>query len=58
VGIFYGSSITYILFEEPLAASGTATCNYIYSGNKIRVLPDYKIFISVNASCDYYFTIE
>ena len=58
VGIFYGSSLTYILYNEPLAAQGTATCNYVYSGDKIRVLPDYRIFVSVNASCDFYFTIQ
>ena len=57
VGVFLGSTIVYVLFEEPLAASGTATCNFIYNGKPIRMLPNYKIFVLVTGSCDYYFTI-
>lgn len=57
VGIFYGSTITYILYQEPLAAAGSVTCNYVYLGEKIRVSPNYQILITVTGSCDYYFTI-
>lgn len=54
VGVFFGSSITYILFDEDVA-EGEA---YIYLGNPIRILPEYKIFISVSGgTADYYFTI-
>jgi hypothetical protein len=58
IGIVYGSTITYILYNEPLAAAGTATCNYIYLGEKIGIAPNRSIFISVSGSCDYYLTIE
>lgn len=57
VGIFYGSAIVYILYNEPLAAAGSAGCNYVYLGEKIRVLPGYQIFVNVSGTCDFYFTI-
>jgi hypothetical protein len=56
VGIFYGSAITYVLYNEPLG--GSDPNNYVYLGNRIRVLPDYQIFVSVSGTADYYFTIE
>lgn len=53
VGIFFGSAITYLLFEEAV----NANTSFIYTGKPIRVLPNYKIFISTNAQIDFYFTI-
>lgn len=53
IGIFLGSSITYILFNKSLAAGET----YVYPGERIRVLPEHQIFVSVSGSADYYFTI-
>jgi hypothetical protein len=53
VGIFYGSGITYILYNEALGAGET----FIYTGDKIRVLPNYLIYVEASGSADYYFTI-
>ncbi len=58
VGIFSGSTITYILYNEPLAAAGTVTCNYIYLGKPIIVPIGYQIIVSASASCDFYFSIK
>lgn len=54
IGIVYGSTITYLYFEKTINANDVST----YSGNIIRVLPNYHIFISTNVEIDYYFTIE
>lgn len=53
VGVVYGSSITYILYDEDIA-DGAA---YVYPGNKIRILPNYSIYVEVSGNADYYFTI-
>jgi hypothetical protein len=53
VGIFLGSTITYILFNKSINTGDS----YIYSGEPIRVLKSNQIFISVSGSTDYYFTI-
>jgi hypothetical protein len=53
VGIFYGSTIVYILYDKAINSGDS----YIYSGEPIRVLPNYKIFVSFSGSMDYYFTI-
>ena len=56
VGIFFGSSITYILYDEPLGGSDPA--NYVYLGGRITIPTGYAIFVSASAACDYYFTIK
>jgi len=56
VGIFFGSAITYILFNEPLG--GSDPLNYVYLGGRITVPTGYAIFISVSGACDYYFTVK
>ena len=56
VGIFYGSSITYIIYNEPLGGSDPE--NYVYLGGRITVPTGYAISVSVSAICDFYFTIK
>lgn len=56
VGIFYGSTITYLLKNESLAGSDPVT--YVYIGNPIKVLPGYQIVVTASGACDYYFSIE
>ena len=56
VGIFYGSSIAYILYN--LSLGGTDANNYVYQGGNITIPSGYSIFISSSASIDFYFTIK
>lgn len=54
VAIFFGSAITYILFEEDIADGE----NYIYLGGPIRIVKGYQLLVSASGSCDYYFSIK
>lgn len=54
IGIFYGSSITYILYNKSIATADS----YIYSGEPIIFPTGYQIYINVSGSTDYYFSIE
>jgi hypothetical protein len=54
VGIFYGSSITYILYNEAIGAGET----YVYLGGVVNIQSGYAVFVSVSGSADYYFTIK
>lgn len=56
VGIFYGSSISYILYNEPLGGSDPQ--NYVYLGGRITIPKGYSIYVGVSGACDYYFTIK
>jgi hypothetical protein len=53
VGIFLGSTITYVLYNKSIGTGDS----YIYVGEIVKILPNYSIFISVSGSADYYFTI-
>lgn len=57
VGLVYGSSITYLLYNEPLGG-GTDPNNYVYLGGRITIPVNYSIFVSVSGTCDYYFTVK
>lgn len=54
VGLVYGSAITYILYDEALSSGET----FIYPGERIRLRPNYRIFVEVSGSADFYFTLE
>lgn len=54
VALFYGSTITHILYDYSIPAGES----YVYLGERIRVLPLYQIFVSVSGATDYYFTIQ
>lgn len=56
VGIFYGSSVTYILYNEPLG--GSDPNNYVYLGERITIPTNHAIVVSCSGACDYYFTIK
>ncbi len=54
VGIFYGSSIAYILYQKQVVTKDS----YIYLGEEILVPANYQIYIAVSGSTDYYFTLK
>jgi hypothetical protein len=54
VGIFYGSTIVYILYNKSVATADS----YIYTGNPITIPVNYNIYVNVSGSTDYYFSIE
>lgn len=56
VGIVYGSTFD-ILYNNTLAASGSADCGYVYTGREILLPALNRLFIAVSGSCDFYFTI-
>lgn len=54
VGIFYGSSITYILYSKTVLNNDV----YVYDGGDIIVPSNHQIYVNVSGSCDYYFSIK
>lgn len=54
VGVVYGSTIVYWLYNEPLNSGE----NYVWLGDEILIESGYAIFVSASASCDYYFSTE
>ena len=54
IGIFYGSTITYIIYNKSIATADS----YIYTGNEITIPKNYQIFINVSGSTDYYISIQ
>lgn len=54
VGIFYGSSITYILYNKSIATADS----YIYLGEPIIFPAGYQVYINVSGSTDYYFSLD
>lgn len=56
VGLLYGSTF-YIIYQHPLAASGSSGSEYVYSGNPVLLPVGYQIFVSVSGSADYLFTL-
>lgn len=54
IGIFYGSSITYILYNTSLPTAES----YIYSGEPIILPSNHQIYINVSGSTDYYISLN
>jgi hypothetical protein len=55
IGVVQGSTL--ILFAPLDSALGAGEA-YIYSGKPITIEPDWRIYVSVSGSCDYYCTLE
>jgi len=54
IGVVFGSSVTYWLYNKALAAGE----NYVWPGEEILVESNYSIFVSASGACDYYISIE
>ena len=53
VAILYGSTNTYIYSDTILTGE-----SYIYSGKPILLPKDYKVYVLVSGSTDFYFSIN
>lgn len=53
-GVFFGSSISYILYNKAISTADS----YIYNGEAVIIPANHQLFISVSGSTDYYFSIE
>jgi hypothetical protein len=54
VAIVYGSTVVYLLYNYSLASGES----YVYVGNEITLLANYRIYVEVSGSADYYFSIK
>lgn len=55
VGIFLGSTITYILKGHSVT---TADPHFHETGARILIPIGYQIYVAASGSCDYYFVID